>query len=364
MISRDQHGGNVHAAARETGRALHRLIDFSASINPLGPSPLALQAVRAGLPKTIHYPDPDCVALREALAKRHGLAPDMFLIANGSSEVIALLPRALSVRQALILGPAYAEYARAVAAGGGVVTRLDASRVDHFRPPIEQACVRMRKVQHRPARIDAVFLCNPNSPTGQAAPAEVVNQLATAAEEHGAWVIVDEAFIEFCEEHSIVPSMDRFPRLLVLRSLTKFYALPGLRAGYVIGPKGTLALIREQQPPWSVNTLAQAAALAALNDRSHARRSLAYMNRARPRFARMLEALPGVKVFPAAANFLLVELPSSLLACRLAGLLRLQGLLVRDCSSVPGLNARMVRLAVRTAAENRRLVQALRRLVR
>ncbi len=362
-MSRDQHGGNVHAAARETGRDLHRLVDFSASINPLGPSRLALQAVRAGLPRTVHYPDPDCVALREALAKRHGLEPDAFLIANGSSELIVLLPRALSLRQALIIGPAYAEYARAVTSGGGVVTRVDASRVDHFRPPIEQACDRMRKVQHRAARIDVVFLCNPNSPTGQVAAVEVVNELVTAAGEHGAWVVVDEAFIEFCEEHSVVPSMSRFPHLLVLRSLTKFYALPGLRAGYVIGPKSVLARIRQQQPPWSVNTLAQAAALAALKDRSHARRSLAYMNRARPRFARMLEALPGVEVFPSAANFLLVELPSPLLASRLARSLRQQGLLVRDCSSVPGLNARMVRLGVRTEAQNRRLVQALRRLV-
>jgi threonine-phosphate decarboxylase len=353
-----RHGGNVHAAARASGRRLEQLIDFSASINPLGPSPSALRAILNALPHLVHYPDPDCTELLEALATRWRLTPDRLVIGNGSSELIQWLPRALSIRHALIVGPTFSEYERSVLRAGGSATSIDAGRADGYRPPLDAALDMIRR------KFDAVFLCNPNSPTGQAVGTTDLRRLVEAASDVGLWVVLDETFIDYCEARSLLRRVARFPRLLVLRSFTKFYALPGLRIGYAAGSKEAITRIRALLPPWSVNHLAQTAALAALRDRRHVRASLAFMQRERPQLARSLSALPGVTVYPSAANFLLMELPPFLSAADCTGALASQGLLVRDCSAVPGLNDRTVRVAVRVPAHNRRLVAALRRLVK
>ena len=361
MTSIDSHGGDVYAAARESGRSLRRVMDFSASVNPLGPSPRAVRAIRSGLVDLVHYPDPDCPALRDALAKRYGLTADSFLIGNGSSELIQLLPAALSIRRALVLGPTFSEYARAVRLHGGQVSRLDAVRTEQYRPPLRETLSVLDAARHS---VDAVFVCNPNSPTGQPVSNGELSELVRSAGRRGVWVVLDEAFVDYCEERSLLRDVARHSRLIVLRSFTKFYALPGLRIGYLAGAPESIQQIRERQQPWSVNTLAQAAALASVNDVRHVNRSLAFMQAERPRLARQLERLPDVRVYPSAANFLMVELPSWMAAGALAGVLRREGILIRDCSRTPGLTEQTVRVAVRTSRENRRLVAAFRRVLR
>lgn len=361
MTVRDRHGGDIYAAARALGLPPRRLLDFSASVNPLGPSNRALRLAAGALPLVRHYPDPDCHGLVTALASRWNLAPAHFVIGNGSSELIHLVPRALAIRHALILGPTFSEYARSVSIAGGRVARLQASREDQYRPPVGHALEALRTKNRR---FDALFLCNPNSPTGRVVPSSEVLELAAVAARRGVWVVVDETFVEYCEAHSVLPAVVHHPRLLVLRSLTKFYALPGLRIGYLAASQETAGRIRELQPPWTVNVLAQVAAQAALEDRRHARRSLAFMQQERDRLADALRSLPGVVVFPSAANFLLAELPALLEASSVTQILRQRGLLIRDCSSVSGLNGRTIRIAVRTAAQNRRLVAVLHQIVK
>ena len=350
-----EHGGNVYAAARASGRQVRAFIDFSASINPLGPSPAALRAVRAAGAMIIHYPDPDCVELRETLAIRHNLRPEEFLIGNGSTELIHLLPKALRLRRAVIVGPAFSEYATAVKAYGGQVFPIHANRSDGYRPPLKEAMAALV-----PSRADAIFLCNPNSPTGQGVRREGIEALLRVAARQNIWVILDETFIEYCADRAVPAWVHRYPRLVVLRSFTKFYALPGLRVGYLVAQAPVIRSLKKELPPWSVNTLAQAAALAALKDRQHARRTLAFMNRERVRFAKRLTTIPGVTVFPSTANFLLVELPSNRSGPEVTRILRQQRLLIRDCSTVPGLSRRTIRVAVRLPGENDRLVVALK----
>lgn len=366
MREKDRHGGDVHAAAREIGRPVKAILDFSASINPLGPSPRARRAMRAALAEVVHYPDRTCGELRDALAKRHGVPADRFLVGNGSSELLYLLAQALPIRHALVIGPTFSEYEQAVTAAGGRVTRLNARRTDRYRVPIERATAALRAEGRDAAgraRLDALFLCNPNSPTGRAVDREAVLGLARAAGRRGIWTIVDEAFADYCEARSVLPRLGEAPRLIVLRSLTKFQALTGLRVGYLAAGPSLVARLARRQPPWSVNGPAQAAALAALADREHDARSLAAALRDRERFARALARIPGVTVFPSDANFLLVELPAGATAFRVAASLRREGVLVRDGSSVPGLNGRTVRLAVRSGGQNRRLLSLLRPLL-
>ena len=357
----DGHGGNIYAAARELSLPPSRLLDFSASINPLGPSKRVFRAAASALPLTCHYPDPDCRELVKALASRWALAGNHFVIGNGSSELIHLLPRALAIRHALILGPTFSEYARALSVQGSRVTYLHATRTDGYQIPLTQA---RKALCTNKSRFDALFLCNPNSPTGQVVSTKDVLALADVAARRKVWVVVDETFADYCEAHSVLSAVARNPRLLVLRSFTKFYALPGLRVGYLAGPLEVVTGIRRFQAPWSVNVLAQTAAQAALEDRRHAQRSLAFMHRERARLTEALGAIPGLHVFPSAANFLLVELPPSMPAAHVVQALRQQGLLIRNCSAIPGLNGRTIRVAVRTTAENRRLVTVLRRIVK
>ncbi|MFM8551743.1 MAG: threonine-phosphate decarboxylase CobD [Nitrospiraceae bacterium] len=357
MMSSPVHGGNVYQAARASGRSLAQIVDFSASINPLGPSPRALRTLRQAAPHLVHYPDPDCVTLRRALAERWRLAFDRILVGNGSSELIHLLPRALEIRHALLIGPTFSEYAQAVAMAGGRVSYLHARRSDGYRPPLEPA---LRVLQRSRSQADTIFLCNPNSPTGQALSAESVRELVRAAARHRTRVIVDETFVEYCASRSVLRAVTRFPNLLVLRSFTTFYAMPALRLGCLVGSTRLVRQVRALQPPWSVNMLAQTMAQEALGDRLHAQRSLAFMHRERTSLIRSLQSVPGLTVYPSKTKFLLLELPGSLSARACAVTLARQGLLIRDCSSVPGLNRRTIRVAVRQPAQNRRLVAALR----
>ncbi len=366
-INNSRHGGNVYAAARALRRPIEQLVDFSASINPLGPSPRALHAITHARGVLQHYPDPDCWALRQALAARWRCRPDQIVIGNGSAELIHLLPAALHLRHLLVIGPMFSEYARAMTKSGGRVSTVLADRADGYKPPLARAMKLLResgaKAQRRGV-VDAVVLCNPNSPTGRAYEADEVMRVARLAERHGVKLIVDETFVDYCEERSILPMIAKAGRTIVLRSFTKFYGLPGLRVGYLISNAATARQIHAHQPPWSVNALAQEAALGALLDRRHAERSRSFMVRERARLTRLLEKLPGCALFPSSANFLLMELPLGHQARMVTATLYRQGLLIRDCSDVPGLNERTVRIAIRGRADNDRMVLALSTLLR
>ncbi|MBS0172143.1 MAG: threonine-phosphate decarboxylase [Nitrospira sp.] len=365
-MTRMIHGGDVYGAARELKRTPDHLLDFSASINPLGPAPAVLRMLKGAATLLRHYPDPLCWDLRQALAAYWRRHPDAFLIGNGSTEVIHLLPAALHIRHLLVVGPTFSEYAAAMARAGGLISRVTASSADLYQPKFEHVLDALRQTGRAGTRsrpLDAVLLCNPNSPTGVAWEANTVRRLAREAARLGLWCVVDETFADYCESVSILGKALP-PRTIVLRSFTKFYALPGLRVGYAVTSRAVTKQLSAQQPPWSVNMLAQRAASVALQDERHRRRSLQFMDRERARLQRGLERVSGIRVFPTKANFILLELPVGHKATRVVSVLRRQGLLLRDCSKVPGLNGRSLRVAVRTRSENDRLLKALASVVR
>ena len=359
------HGGDVYAAARELDRDINNLIDFSASINPLGPSPAAWRAIAHSRHLLQHYPDPVSWTLCRVLASQWKRPPEHIVVGNGSSELIYALPRALGLRHLLVLGPTFSEYADAMIRSGGRVTTVFAERRHNYAPPIDRALQLMDAAgtRRRGGRgIDAFVLCNPNSPTGQTCDIDTLMDLVRAAQRHHLWMILDESFAEFSDGGSLLLHSDVSTRVIVLRSLTKFYGLPGLRVGYVVASRNVARHLRHQQPPWSVNALAQVAAMAALDDHDHARRSRAFMAKERFRFAGLLGQLPGCITFPSHANFILMEVPAGWLAKDVTAELRKDGLLVRDCSAVQGLHSRSLRVAVRTKQENNRLIASLAKL--
>ncbi len=362
------HGGNVYHAARASSRDALDFCDFSASINPLGVPLAARRVLQTAIRRIQHYPDPESLALRQALATRHGISPDNVLLGNGTVELIYAIPAALNIRHGLIIGPTFSEYERVLTLAHARVTSVLAHSKDQYRPPVRKALERVehpRSFGSSKSRLplDAVFLCNPNSPTGQGISRNSVYRMLEAVKRQRGCLIVDETFVEFCEEKSVIRRAVSDDSLLVLRSFTKFYGIPGLRIGYAVGTEKRLQAIRNRLPPWSVNTLAQEAALACLQDHRYRKRTLLFFQKERPVFRRALERILGFRVYPSSANFFLVELSRPLTSHKVQAALMEHGFLVRDCSNYPGLDERMLRFAVRTSNENARLVKHLQHMV-
>ena len=362
-LKKRTHGGNVFAAARELERDPAEIVDFSASINPLGPSPRVWKAVTASRHLLSHYPDPDCWDLRHALGTCWQIDSQHIVVGNGSTELIDAIPRALGIRRLLVVQPTFSEYAAAMERAGGHTTALYADRREQYAVPIDRLCQVMKSGRSGGRAIDGAVICHPNSPTGQSCTADDMARLVQIARRRGLWLIIDEAFADYCPERSVLQHAVSWPHVIVLRSMTKFYALPGLRVGYAVAARTTARRLQQQLPPWSVSVMGQVAACAALNDAVHARMSLQFMVRERNRLRTLLAALPGCVVMPTYANYFLVELPRGRHAREITEQLRSRGILVRDCSSVPGMNSRSIRLAVRTVQENDRLIRILSRLL-
>ncbi len=346
----DHAGGRHHGAhGAEASRALdvpaERLLDFSQNINPVGPPPEALEAARRAIDEEAdRYPDLGYRRLRAALGEYLGVSPEKVVPTNGGAEALFLAARAAAGGEALVLEPTFSEYAAAArAAGLRPVRRVVRRPEDGFRPdPASFEGLKSASV---------VFLCNPNNPTGEALSREQVLALADRVRGGGGILVVDEAFADFAPGASVVAEAGE--GLYVARSLTKFFAIPGLRLGCLVCDEPER--VRRFQPSWSVNAVAAAAGVAAVGDPGFAAVSVAEVRRLRAALYERLADLPGLTPFPGEANYLLVRGPEGLPA-RLAE----RGVLVRGCAPFMGLGPVYFRVAVRSAGENDQLVAALR----
>jgi len=350
-MSRPGHGGGVDRAAEELGFSREQIIDFSASINPLGLPASARQAILAAVERVTDYPEIDAHSLRRGLARHHDLPEANLLPGSGSTELIYHLPRTLRPRRTLIVDPAFSEYVPAL--------QLAGSHVDTFPLRAEDA------FQFAPQKLlaalhpdtEMVWLANPGNPSGAAVAPELLRGLA---ESLGACrLVVDEAFVDFAPGYSLLEAVTEHENLFVLRSLTKFYAIPGLRVGYLAGPAEDLERLAVERQPWTLSTLALAAARACLDDAAYRQLTLAEIPRLRNQLKEGLEQL-SLTVYPSVANYLLFRVadhwPDAAILC---SRLRQDGFLLRNCATFPSLDNRYLRVAVRSAAENQCLLDAL-----
>ena len=367
------HGGQIYQAAMRLGRPMKSIVDFSASINPLGPPPSVLRAIRRHLSDCRYYPDSQGTALRNRLAEYHGVSPEFIALGNGSAELIRLLPWALGIRCGYVLGPTFMEFERALQLAGARSLAFYGDAGKGYPVPLEQlgGVVRAGVCSFNKAQgqvkangtKSAVFVCNPNSPTGRVIPRSQLLQLCRELEEQGMWVVVDEAFMDFVPSHSVLSQVPRHRQLVVLRSFTKFYGIPGIRLGYVVAPPRAIQSIQAHLPPWSVSQIAQVAGLAALADEGFRRKTLKFTHVTRAQFSKDLRAIPGIRVYPSRVNFVMVEFPKMYSMVPLVEWLEQQGFLVRDCRTFSGIGASTIRLAVRRPSENVRLVGLLKRFI-
>ena len=337
------------------------LLDFSASINPLGPPQSAIAALQTNLEQLSRYPNPDYAVLRQQLAQPHQLAPEWILPGNGAAELLTWAGRELAALAATyLITPAFGDYGRSLAAFEAQVQTVPLPLAAAASDPVDWLTVVAQGLHHDPARC-GLLLNTPHNPTGLVIPLAALETLLAQF----ALVVVDEAFMDFLppdEQPSLVGQIARWPNLVILRSLTKFYSLPGLRLGYAIAHPTRLQRWQQWRDPWPVNALAAAAAAAVLQDHPFQQQTWQWLAAARPALYQALQTIPGLHPFPGQANYLLVHCDRSVSALQ-RELLQRDRILIRDCLSFPELGDRYFRIAIRRPAENDRLVAALQRVM-
>ena len=350
------HGGRVSDAAREFGLAHESILDFSSNLNVLAPAISMAEWSRWAADIT-RYPEPDAGTLGRRLARLYRLDSNHILPTAGAVEGLYLVARLFAGCSVGIVEPAFSDYGRSFA--------TVSCKLEHIILPRELWHASAGRWAHLLEPFDVVVFGNPNNPTGSMqSRAELRRLLETNWSRPKQW-IVDEAFIEFApkhEEETLLAIVQEFPSLIVLRSLTKSWRVPGLRAGFV-ATTGSMERLRQMQPPWSINAVVQAWAECYLVEERHAQlqRTLEELREVKLQFETRLRTISGIRVYPAAANFLLVELlEQSIDADHLYQQLGRRGVLIRVCDSFRGLaKGRFIRLAVRTRAENNRCAEEL-----
>jgi len=354
------HGGNVRETSRIYGIDEDRIIDFSASINPVGYPPGLLEAIIKDFNSVLNYPDIDSFDLVSGIAEYHGIDKDYILAGNGSTEFMYWIPMVFKPKNALIVTPAFCEYEKGLAISGTEVSYFQADEENDFTVDIDRLCNRMKE------GFDIVYFCNPANPTGVLTPKNELCRLIACAGEIGTLAVIDEAFIDFMEDESVKKEILVSPNLIVLRSMTKFFGIPGLRLGYLMADPSCIVKIRENRIPWTVSSLVQGAASKVLFDKDYIEKTREYILGEREFFRNTLNKITGLRVFESAANFFLVFMNNriGLNSTELRDRLAAEGILIRDCSNFQGLGDRYFRVAVKRHEQNMTLIEKLKAVIR
>ena len=351
------HGGRIRATASVLDLDQEELLDFSANINPLGHPPL--EDLILGEMKSVgHYPDNDYVEFRRACAKFVGVDPKNVVPGNGSSELMRLFAEALIEEgdKVLITSPTFGEYETQSRLFGAEIVHVPRGIKTPKYPNdfLDEALLEEAK---------AAFICNPNNPTGILLPRSAIADLAERCERAETFLFVDEAFIELSDPDQTVAEMaPRMEHLFVIRSLTKSFGVPGIRLGFGIAGDRLAEVMNRTRLPWSISSLASAAGAHLLASDDHLIKSRRVIKKELAWLSGELRRL-GLDPVKSAVNFILVGVgPSGLRSSELVERMVAERVLVRDCRSF-GLGEEYVRVAVRNREENRRLVEALERVL-
>lgn len=350
-MMKPRHGGDIYAD--DLGAAP---LDFSASINPLGMPESIQQAARQALSDCVHYPDPQCRQLRRAIAIREGLIPEQVFCGNGAADVLYRLMLTLKPKKILLASPTFSEYEQAAELAGSSIIRFPLREQDSFAMPetFWDAVT---------PETELVIVCNPNNPTGQVTPKRFLKKGMERCQAAGVRLLVDECFHDFLDEPEQVVMTDYVPgncNLILLRSFTKMYAIPGIRLGYCLSADTTLLeQLYDMGAPWSVSVLAQACGVAAARDIRFPMQTRKYIAVQRKKLQTGLQAL-GITVLPGKANYLLCHMDGM---STLVAQLRKQDILIRSCDTFAGLDDNWFRIAVRTEAEQSVLLETLRQMI-
>ncbi|VYT75521.1 threonine-phosphate decarboxylase [Metakosakonia massiliensis] len=345
------HGGNIREAAAMLGIEAENLLDFSANINPAGMPASLRQALGENFSVAERYPDPEYQQLHQTLAAHHHVPVEWLLAGNGETESIFALVNALAPRRAMLVTPGFAEYRRALSLAGCDIVDYALREEDGWQ--LTEAIL-----DALTGGVDCLFLCTPNNPTGLLPDEALLQAIAARCGQRGITLVLDEAFMDFlCDREGFIPHLAANPHVWVLRSLTKFYAIPGLRLGYLIGSDvSSVEKMRRAQMPWTINAFAALAGEVVLQDKAYQQACWQWLRTEGPRLLAALQAMPGLRVWPGQANYLFLRCDAGF---DLQQALLREHILIRSCANYPGLDDRYYRVAIRSAQENDRLIRAL-----
>lgn len=344
-----RHGGDIFGKASKLGLNPSEILDFSASINPMGMPPAVQRAIVEALPLAENYPEPYGESLVTALASHTSLPENQIMVGAGTTELIHTLFETLGYENATIITPAFGQYTDAANRFGIAIEEVPLSTADFiFKADVLEG----HDVADR-----SIWLTNPGSPHGVCIEREEIEKLLNMLPDSST-LVIDEAFIDFVPEKSLAPLLNEHSNLIILRSLTKFYAMPGIRVGYLLVSPELIARLQRNRQPWQISTLALAAGKACLDADDYREESIRLNIERRAKLSEDLAGL-GFTVVPGEANFLLLKLPKGS-GEEIAAVLEGEGILIRRCESFPPLDDSFIRVAAKDDAANGRLVAALK----
>ena len=341
------HGGDIYSYSG--GRVL---LDFSSNINPLGLPPAVEKAFQASIGACTVYPDPHCRAISEKIGEYENVPSESILCGNGAADLIYRIAYGLKPKKALLFAPTFSEYEQAVRQSGGAVYYYDLREENEFVP--ERDFLQMLDS----TQPDIVFFCNPNNPTGKTVSKALMTETAVWCQDNNAVLVIDECFLDFVRNRkalSMIGETEKNPNIIVLKAFTKFFAMAGLRLGYLIcGSAALRKKIWEAGQPWSVSGVAQLCGAAALSDKAYIEQTQNLIPRFREDLQAELEKMP-LQVYSGAANYIFFRTTVPELDQKTAA----RDILIRNCANYHGLCEGYYRVAVKSAEDNRKLIQTM-----
>lgn len=357
------HGGNINYYSQKHGLKNEEIIDFSANINFLGPPVQLKKYINSNFNMIRHYPEPNSGQLKKLLGNRLNLPPKNTIIGNGAVELIYQLIKVVKPKKSLMIAPTFSEYEIACKSSGAEIRRIFLKKENGFK-------YIPGKIIASLTGVDMVFVCNPNNPTGSLLNSDEIEDICLECRKRDIITVIDESFIDFLgdsEDYTIFKSINDYDNLFILRSLTKFYAIPGLRLGYGLGNSYLIQEMEEKRDPWSVNTIAQLAGEVIFNKKSIAayRRNTVKANSLeKDYFYQGLTEVKGIKPIKPVANFILVNIEGTGLSSKdLSNTIAEKGILIRDCSSFSDLGEDYIRLAVKKREDNMKLIKVFKEIL-
>ena len=352
------HGGNIYELAERLKCFPSDIIDMSSNLNPLGPPEGLWAFLTENLSVITALPEANAGGINHAFAEFHGISNDSVLAGNGTTQFIHAIPNVLKSRNALILGPTYADYADACRMQDIPFKLLMTRAEDGFQADI-------RKLDRALEGVDTFFICNPNNPTGTTVSAESLENLIKRHSD--TFFIVDESYLPFAPTGDRLSLIgNRSNNLIILSSMSKIFRIPGLRIGFVVASEKVIQRFMNYYQPWSVNSLAQAAVSYLMfygkTTREFIRSSREFINREKIRFLQFFSQIKEVTFFPSSTSFILGRL-SNMKAYDICGQLAMERMLIRDCTNFEGLSDRYIRISLKTGDINRLAAEKLLRIL-
>lgn len=359
-----KHGGDIWNKSKELGINFEEIIDFSSNINPLGFPDKTNEIIRKNINLITKYPDPESNELRLSLGEILNISPKNILVGNGSSELFYLAVKAVSPKKVLIPAPSFIEYEKAAKSAFASCIFVN------YQKKNNEFKIDLQKIVKKLANANLLFLCNPNNPTGSLLNKEEILFLIKKCKESNCFIFIDEAFIDFVDDTnninniSIINNINKYNNAIIFRSLTKFFAIPGIRLGYIVGNRNLINKIKSYQPDWPVNLFAQVVGKEVINDSEYISKTKELIKKEKQFLFNSLEKISQLKPYKSAANFILVEikeksLTSEILEAKLGSEYKI---LIRDCANFKNLGNNFFRIAVKNREDNKLLVNSLKKI--